>query len=948
MLLTVFYMVSTWVQAWKLSSLKARFTAVLNIGLDTTKPSIMFHIKPPDFIKDEKDDKKSDNHDDLLSSHLCSNKSIAKLGDLLWCQGDKRLCTIYPLQKIDVNEWLLYVPGQWNFPLYMNISKTIEQPKILDDTKMHVLIEADIENYCPNAFFELTKLENYGHAVAWTVDKVFAIIIETDIDHLIKLSIALMQNQCYINNGMILKRIESVTITGKPCSYNIGKSIVLCDKRLVGKAQWQEHINKLKIFSSTARHVAQNGTSFEIDTLPGIIIHPGCQLVSLQQPVVLKIDTSMIILMMNLINHKQCCKIDEPSIPPPTTPSSSQKNKNSSNTATPQKPPRKQLSILKDKKFDSFDKTIKPPNVLIYADNTIAKENIKKVLELSLNMDKYTIYELSSNDAKKDIWIDQTNLLIICGNVDGEIANQIIEYIIKGGKILTLCSDALKYILPSFKTAEVREHELVRFSYGKWKNVQLMHHIFCYQASPTKLRSFSQDQEDYKIQKLPKEKTNIPVSENLRDKNGKIHNFHIEVLGTEETWHTPSIVLADLSNSGGKIVFSQIHLEADPSQYECEEIKYQTLKQSNTARLEILSDLLSVHLSMDVNKNLHEEPIFESGFFLGRHEFKLRMLDNLKNKIKDNNILQMKKLQLQFCSGNDKIIKASSNILPIMIHQCPDNFSTIDYFENLKTKELGRLVIYANIMTSSMDVVNGCQLEHGLVVIPRRQTQGQGRGKNIWLSPIGCAMFTIQIHIPINSYIGCHLPILQNLVSVAIISAVKTLPGYENIDLRIKWPNDIYAGNQIKLGGLVVTTLIESKKAICNIGVGVNLSNDYPTSSLNNIIDKHNKKYNKNLSHISYEKFFALIFTELENIIDKVQNNNIDYFNDLYYEYWIHTDADISVVSKNGDIENVKIRGIDDFGFLQVEKNNGTIMTVHPDGNSFDIIKGLIVPSMER
>lgn len=52
MLLTVFYMVSTWLQAWKLSSLKARFTAALSIGLDTTKPSIMFHIKPLDFTKD--------------------------------------------------------------------------------------------------------------------------------------------------------------------------------------------------------------------------------------------------------------------------------------------------------------------------------------------------------------------------------------------------------------------------------------------------------------------------------------------------------------------------------------------------------------------------------------------------------------------------------------------------------------------------------------------------------------------------------------------------------------------------------------------------------------------------------------------------------------------------------------------------------------------------------
>lgn len=38
------------------------------------------------------------------------------------------------------------------------------------------------------------------------------------------------------------------------------------------------------------------------------------------------------------------------------------------------------------------------------------------------------------------------------------------------------------------------------------------------------------------------------------------------------------------------------------------------------------------------------------------------------------------------------------------------------------------------------------------------------------------------------------------------------------MNLRIKWPNDIYAGSQIKLGGLIVTTLVKSKNAICNIG----------------------------------------------------------------------------------------------------------------------------------
>lgn len=35
--------------------------------------------------------------------------------------------------------------------------------------------------------------------------------------------------------------------------------------------------------------------------------------------------------------------------------------------------------------------------------------------------------------------------------------------------------------------------------------------------------------------------------------------------------------------------------------------------------------------------------------------------------------------------------------------------------------------------------------------------------------------------------------------------------------------------------------------------------------------------------------------------------------------------------------------GIDEFGFLVVETSKG-VVTVHPDGNSFDMLQGLIVP----
>ena len=129
------------------------------------------------------------------------------------------------------------------------------------------------------------------------------------------------------------------------------------------------------------------------------------------------------------------------------------------------------------------------------------------------------------------------------------------------------------------------------------------------------------------------------------------------------------------------------------------------------------------------------------------------------------------------------------------------------YFpQNLSTKYFGRLVIYADVMTSSYDVLGNLMWHHGLAVIPRSQTKGTGkalfflvilksfciirlqnlyfsigRGKNVWLSPDGCAMFTLQLYIPLNSVIGERLSLIQHITIVAIVNAVKSIPGYEVI-----------------------------------------------------------------------------------------------------------------------------------------------------------------------
>lgn len=71
-------------------------------------------------------------------------------------------------------------------------------------------------------------------------------------------------------------------------------------------------------------------------------------------------------------------------------------------------------------------------------------------------------------------------------------------------------------------------------------------------------------------------------------------------------------------------------------------------------------------------------------------------------------------------------------------------------------------------------------------------------------------------------------------------------------------------------------------------GLGINLSNSLPTTCINDLIKDYNKKYSRNLPLLTFEKTLALIFNEIESILDRVQSGDVDYLYDLYYKHWLH------------------------------------------------------------
>lgn len=56
----------------------------------------------------------------------------------------------------------------------------------------------------------------------------------------------------------------------------------------------------------------------------------------------------------------------------------------------------------------------------------------------------------------------------------------------------------------------------------------------------------------------------------------------------------------------------------------------------------------------------------------------------------------------------------------------------------------------------------------------------------------------------------------------------------------------------------------------------------------------------------------------------------------------------MTVLTANNQEKHAKILGIDDFGYLKIQLDDTKkIESVQPDGNSFDMLRGLIVPKSQ-
>lgn len=204
----------------------------------------------------------------------------------------------------------------------------------------------------------------------------------------------------------------------------------------------------------------------------------------------------------------------------------------------------------------------------------------------------------------------------------------------------------------------------------------------------------------------------------------------------------------------------------------------------------------------------------------------------------------------------------------------------------------------------------------GLVIAAKNQLKGKGQRGNSWHSESGKNLtFSLLLKPFIHTQ---NQFILSQLISLALIDFFNTF--FIPIDTKkvtIKWPNDIYVGNN-KIAGMLIENMIKKERITQSIvGIGINVNQVNFDSNIRNPTSLK-KELKNEFFDLSYLLHQVLYF--INKRYNSYKTNNLLDLNNEYkhHLYLINQTANFSI---KGKICKAKIVGVTKAGKLILHEN---------------------------
>lgn len=262
------------------------------------------------------------------------------------------------------------------------------------------------------------------------------------------------------------------------------------------------------------------------------------------------------------------------------------------------------------------------------------------------------------------------------------------------------------------------------------------------------------------------------------------------------------------------------------------------------------------------------------------------------------------------------------------IVDAPDVMTREELESVIKTRWAGRHVLYYDVTDSTNLRIRQAGdegAEHGTLAVADQQTKGKGRRGRAWDSPAGSSVY---MSILLRPQIAPDRASMLTLVmACSVAEGIQDILGAdEELNVQIKWPNDIIIGGK-KLSGIL--TEMSSQIDYINhvtVGVGINVN---MTAFPEEIAQTATSLRLERGHTVKRSALIAAVMERFEENYETFQRTqDLSGLSGKYSSLLVNLGRDVVVIRESGQYQAHAL-GIGSAGELIVRRDDGTVESVY-------------------
>ncbi|MDD3404333.1 MAG: biotin--[acetyl-CoA-carboxylase] ligase [Hespellia sp.] len=258
------------------------------------------------------------------------------------------------------------------------------------------------------------------------------------------------------------------------------------------------------------------------------------------------------------------------------------------------------------------------------------------------------------------------------------------------------------------------------------------------------------------------------------------------------------------------------------------------------------------------------------------------------------------------------------------IVDCPDILSREEIESQMETVWAGRHVVYFEETDSTNNQIKKLAeagAAHGTLAVADMQKSGKGRRGRAWESPKNRNIYmSILLRPEMNP---SRAPQLTLVMAMSVAQSLRQL---EQVDAKIKWPNDIVL-NKKKICGILteMNTEIDYINHVV-IGIGINVNDEYIPEDLK---EKATSLKLEEKRHIQRGTLIAHIMKTFEANYDAfMKTKDLSFMQKEYNEILVNCSQEVTIIGVDSQYHAIA-KGINETGELVIQKEDGTMDIIY-------------------